>query len=226
MIYIAFDIDGTLYDCSPIVGQAFALGIEVFIQKHPQLKIPKPTTEEIMKLVGIPVDEIFAKLFPALSQSELQEINDYCTRELSQLVLQKKGIILPGVFETIPVLFARGYGLVTASNGRREYIQAVLDAYELSPYFLHIITLEENNLPDKTHLLTFYINTLPQCELLIMVGDRTSDMVAAEKNNLSFIACAFGHNDEEIAHCRWIAHSFYEITDIVNSIIKEMKFAD
>jgi len=220
MIYIAFDIDGTLYDCSPVVGQAFEQGIDEFVLQHPRLNLRKPSTDEIMKLVGIPVDEIFATLFPGLSQELSLKLNDYCTEKLANLVLQQKGILLPGVIETIPVLYNKGYGLLTASNGRKEYVEAVLTAYGLTPYFLRVTALEDNNLLNKTQLLAYYRKTLPDCEILIMAGDRTNDMVAAQENNLPFIACAFGHNDAEIAHCRFIAHSIYEIPDIVDKIIK------
>lgn len=222
MVYIAFDIDGTLYDCSPVVGQAFEQGIDVFLMHYPHSNLRKPTTEEIMELVGIPVDQIFTTLFPSLSQELSQILNDYCTAKLSELVLQQKGTILPGVIETIPVLYKKGYGLLTASNGRKKYVESVLEAYGLTRYFLYITALEDNNLIDKTQLLSYLKKTLQHCDILIMVGDRTNDMMAAKHNNLPFIACAFGHNDTEIAHCRWIAHSFYEIPDIVDSIIKEV----
>ncbi len=222
MIYIAFDIDGTLYDCSPVVGQAFEQGIDEFLLHHPQCNLHKPTTEEIMRLVGIPVDEIFALLFPSLSQELSHTLNDYCTVKLKNLVLQKKGIIFPGVTEIIPELYNKGYKLLTASNGRREYVESVLDAYELTHYFVHLTALEDNDLPDKTHLLAYYKKTLPECKTLIMVGDRANDMVAAQENNLPFIACAFGHNNAEIAHCRWIARSFYEIPDIIENIINNI----
>ncbi len=226
MIYIAFDIDGTLYDCSPVVGMAFEQGIDAFLMQYPKLNLRKPSTDEIMKLVGIPVDEIFTSLFPTLPQELSQTLNDYCTAKLAELVFQQKGTILPGVVEIVKMLYNRGYGLVTASNGRKEYVEAVLDAYKLRPYFLTITALEDKNLQDKTQLLAYYKKYLPNRDILIMVGDRTNDMVAAHKNNVPFIACAFGHNDEEIAHCRWIAHSFYEIPDIVDSIIKEIKSAN
>lgn len=220
MVYIAFDIDGTLYDCSPVVGHAFKQGIDEFLLQYPALNLRKPSTDEIMKLVGIPVDEIFASLFPTLSHELSHKLNDYCTEKLANLVLCQKGVILPGVIETIPVLYNEGYGLLTASNGRKRYVEAVLTAYGLTPYFLQVTALEDNNLPDKTQLLAYYKKTLPDCEILIMAGDRTNDMVAAQENAVPFIACAFGHNDAEIAHCRWIAHSFYEIPDIVDSIRK------
>jgi len=223
MIYIAFDIDGTLYDCSPVVGMAFEQGIDAFLVQHPELNLRKPSTDEIMKLVGIPVDEIFALLFPALSQELSHTLNDYCTVKLAELVLQQKGTLLPGVVETVKVLYNRGYGLVTASNGRKEYVEAVIDAYKLRQYFFTITALEDKHLHDKTQLLAYYKESLPHCDIVIMAGDRANDMVAAHKNNVPFIACAFGHNDEEIAHCRWIAHSLYEIPGIVDSIIEDMK---
>ncbi|MCX8122789.1 MAG: HAD family hydrolase [Spirochaetes bacterium] len=222
MIYIAFDIDGTLYDCSPVVGKAFEQGIDEFLLQYPQCNLHKPTTDAIMKLVGIPVDEIFATLFPTLSQELSQKLNDYCTAKLSNLVLEKKGTILPGVVETIPVLYSKGYGLLTASNGRKEYVEAVLKAYGLSHYFTTIMALEDNNLIDKTQLLGYYKKTLPHYKMLIMVGDRANDMLAAANNNIPFIACAFGHNDKEISHCRWIAYTFYEIPGIVDTIVKEV----
>lgn len=220
MIYIAFDIDGTLYDCSTIVGDAFAQGIDEFLKNHPELDINKPSTQEIVNLVGTPVNEIFYTLFPVLPYNLVQQLNDICTNKLSTMVLQKKGIILQGVIETIPILYNKGYTLLTASNGRKKYVQAILDAYELSHYFFNIVALEDKGLHNKTQLLTYYKNSLYDCKQLIMVGDRTNDMVAAQNNGLPFIACAFGHNAHEVEHCRWIAHSFYEIPQIVERIIE------
>lgn len=221
MIYVAFDIDGTLYDCSSIVGEAFNKGIEDVAKLKTEYLLRKPTTQEIMKLVGMPVDEIFESLFPALSRGLIQQLNDSCTYRLSQMVLEKKGEILPGAAETIPALYAKGYRLLTASNGRKEYVQAVLDAYELSPCFVSITALEDLNLDDKTQLLAHYKKSLPNVEMLIMIGDRTNDMMAAQNNDLPFIACAFGHNDDEIAHCTWIAHSIYDIPALVEAVIAE-----
>ncbi len=220
MIYIAFDIDGTLYDCSMMVGDAFTQGIDEFLKTHPELVINNPPTQEIINLVGTPVNEIFYTLFPGLPYNLVQQLNNICTDKLSTMVLQKQGIILQGVIETIPMLYNNGYTLLTASNGRKKYVQAILDTYELSHYFLDITALEDKGLHNKTQLLAYYKNSLDDCKQLIMVGDRTNDMVAAQNNGLPFIACAFGHNTHEVEHCRWIAHSFYEIPKIVEAILE------
>lgn len=82
------------------------------------------------------------------------------------------------------------------------------------------ITLEEKGIHGKHELVAHYIATYGKHNNYIMVGDRYSDREAAEKNNIPFIGCAFGHAAQEIAGYGWTAHNFSQIPARIHEIEK------
>ena len=74
---LAFDLDGTIYDCKDIIVDAFRQGIAEFIQySHKNIKIPDK--DKIISILGTPHDLIFKKLFPELDITEQQNIKGAC----------------------------------------------------------------------------------------------------------------------------------------------------
>lgn len=201
MHQIAFDVDGTLFDCAPILLPAFEDGIRAFCAAHPELQIEVPDHNAIVATLGMPTDQIFETLFPHLDSGQALEINQNCIRELIRRIHTGEGILYPGVAELFREL-AQHHRLVIASNGKRDYIEAILDHYGLTTYIskpLHV--LDEVRL-SKVDILRSYMNDFK--EPTVMVGDRASDREAAEQNGVPFIACIYGHADcsevEDVAH--------------------------
>lgn len=208
---IAFDMDGTLFDCSFIVGKSFQRGIQRFAnEKNLQLKIP--TTAEIMEYVGFPTDYIFESLFPELERILIPELNNICTEELALDVRNKSGILYPGVRELLSSLKNKNYILTIASNGMLPYLSAIVETYKLDLYLeKDIVVIDNDTVNDKNEIVKTYIEKYSP-EKVIMIGDRVSDMNAAHANNTYFIGCAFGHaGDSEFKDEKYIVHSVNEI---------------
>jgi phosphoglycolate phosphatase len=217
MTWLAFDMDGTLYDCGDIVATAFRRGIETFIaESEKDLKIP--TKEEILNLVGMPTSEIFTSLFKGLSAKEYDNVNDLCLFSLVEDVKKKKGYIYEGIIETVKFLKKNNYKLVIASNGRIEYLEAILTTYQIAQYFESEIFVLGGQIITKNDIVAKYIEKKPADDLLIMIGDRASDQNAAQVNEVPFIGCSFGHACDEIISAKWIAKSIVEIPKIVKEI--------
>ncbi len=219
MTYLAFDIDGTIYDCGDIIVDAFHEGIGQFMKEFPHYHLSVPEKESILSLVGMPTDLIFKRLFPGLEDSVYGLIDKHCTASESRLVKKGGGRIFEGVYETLNKLYRENYKLLVASNGRREYIEAILNTHKLIEFIRGpLIVINEKNIKNKTDIVKYYRDTISSGETLIMIGDRSSDRIAADENSIPFIWCSFGHAGGEEIDTPWIAESFSDIPDLVKKI--------
>ncbi|MBN2038426.1 MAG: HAD family hydrolase [Spirochaetes bacterium] len=223
MTYLAFDLDGTIYDCRSIIVQAFQQGIADLIESgHNDIGVPGKG--KIVAVLGTPHDLIFVNLFPELKSAEQEKINDYCTKALVRMVNSGGGEIFEGVKSTLKKLYSENYRMFIASNGHITYIEAILNSNELSIYFSKPILSLNKDIPDKSAIVECYKNNLCNDDLLIMIGDRESDKTAARDNDIPFIGCSFGHADyAELQGSRWIVHEFSEIFNCVKEIELEIK---
>ncbi len=220
MTYITLDIDGTLFDSTSIVTLSFREGIQNWCFENNCREISIPGGDEIMKLVGQPAAYIFSTLFPEISTSRQYQLMDYCTGALCDAIRNGNGHIFSGAVPTLRQLHKAGYKLLVASNGQRDYIEAILQTHDLAHLFSPWTTLQETGIQSKHELVAHYIATYGPHNNYIMVGDRYSDREAAEKNNIPFIGCAFGHAAEEIAGYGWTADNFIQIPARIHEIEK------
>jgi phosphoglycolate phosphatase-like HAD superfamily hydrolase len=217
-IFLAFDIDGTIYDAGDILEEAFRYGIESFVKTGGGDAIHVPTREEITVTLGYPLDEIFLMLFPALEAEKRDELSFICTVNLVELIKEKKGTLIDGVDETIKTLNSLNYNMLVASNGARAYVEAILETYDLKRFFSEPFIYPEGEVKNKTDIIGRYLSLHPGREL-IMIGDRYTDLAAAKENGIPFIGCAFGHAGvDEIEGEKYIVHDFRDIPEMLKKI--------
>ncbi|OQA99911.1 MAG: bifunctional 5'-methylthioadenosine/S-adenosylhomocysteine nucleosidase/phosphatase [Spirochaetes bacterium ADurb.Bin218] len=219
-IFLAFDIDGTIYDAGDILEEAFAEAILLCTKQGLCKESVLPSKESIVATLGFPIDKICSMLFPHLPRETRDYLGQKWTENLVYLIKDKKGKLIEGVEEVIPQLFNRGYELLVASNGVRAYIEAILFTYNLTQFFSPFSLYAEGDLSNKSEIIAEYKKILKSSKI-IMIGDRITDLDAARLNNLPFIGCAFGHaGAEEISGQKFIASKFTEILDLIESIVK------
>ena len=211
-MWIAFDMDGTLFDCGDIIVDAYVRASETFMRET-GITLPLPTREMILSVIGNTADTFFLKLFPGLDSTLYPLIDRHCTRELSASVRRGEGLLYDGVAEMMHALAAEGHKLLIASNGQHEYITAILETYSLDRYLAAPVkVVNYNEVKTKSDILAWYKKNLLITETFVMVGDRSSDLKAARDNNAFFIGCAFGHaGDDEVKGADVIVH---KITDV------------
>lgn len=216
MTTLAFDIDGTIFDCGNIVGDAFAEGARRFSERY-RIALPNYSSEEIMQVVGHPTDELFGILYPSLTTEYRHMLLKESQNALSAMVRNGGGFLIEGVSETLRLLSQRGYSMCAASNGTREYIEAILETHHLARYFQPLVVID-GVLKNKSDIVRFYMQKNPHARF-IMIGDRKSDIDAARDNAIPFIGCAFGHmGASEIENERWVARRFEEIPNLIREI--------
>lgn len=88
-------------------------------------------------------------------------------------------------------LHAKGIPLFVASNGQKEYIEAICQEYALNPLLTDLYSAGRFRTRSKVDLVAKLIADY-QVEQAVMVGDRHSDVEAGVKNGLFTIGCDFG----------------------------------
>ena len=186
--YIAFDIDGVIYSAEDFIADAYKKAIE-----ESRLNLPIPSTEQIMKHIGKPIREIFSGLFPGITEQQMIEFRKWTRKNVVQMVREKRGVIFDAIPELIGEL-SKNFTLAACSNGGPGYIEAILNTYNLTKYFIPVLTLESEEVTNKIELLGSYISKNgSDSSKWVMIGDRKTDLDAAFYNNCKFIGCAWGH---------------------------------
>jgi phosphoglycolate phosphatase len=216
MKYIAFDMDGTLYDCSEAIGEAYARTAKR-LSEITGTEVPAPLISAIQSVLGNTPEHFFPVLFPSVDKQLWEQVATMCTEELAADVRLKKGKLYDGVLELFAHLFREGWKILIASNGKRVYLDAVLETYGLDRYLaMSPVTVEDKGVNTKSDILRRYRENLAIKNNVFMVGDRTSDLVAARDNGAFFVGCVFGHaNGDEIAGADAVVHSIGEIADVI-----------
>jgi phosphoglycolate phosphatase len=188
--HLAFDMDGVLFSSEGFIGNAYEDAI-----LRAEINLPIPTSEAIIKQVGKPITEIFRNLFPAISAEEIAILHKETLISVVNMIIEGKGYM----YEDIPAIIeqlSRKYQLFICSNGRRKYIEAVLNFYGISEFFQTVLTLEDLLLNNKGELLQAYIKDQGNdANSWIMIGDRRADLNAAAYVGCKFIGCMWGHGD-------------------------------
>ncbi|MBL4888688.1 MAG: HAD family hydrolase [Candidatus Lindowbacteria bacterium] len=152
-----------------------------------------PTTEEILKVVGRPVVELFAMLFPEMPEEHRDAIAGRVLEELAVSIRAKKGSIYDDVPEILNTLKAQGYVLFLVSNCRRLYLEAIQETYGFSQWFDKTCCNEDDPVLGKSGLLREFVNGRKG----VMIGDRSSDGDAARAADVDWVGCDYGHADSE-----------------------------
>ncbi|PPA70692.1 HAD family hydrolase [Jeotgalibacillus proteolyticus] len=216
MAFILFDLDGTLVDSTDYMTKAIHLSIEDM--QH----IEEPSADLVRSAFGLTGADFWEKVVPQASMQERNIIRSRRSTFLYQLV-KGNDILFPGVRETLAVLKEQGHTLSTASNCGTNYLDMVLDTQEIRHYFSSPICLGSINGEKKADILTSHFETFPK-EDVYMVGDRSSDIEAANAHGVPAVICQYGFGTEE----EWGKADFRidAIADIVQLVNKQRRSAE
>ena len=216
--FIAFDLDGVLYSAERFLGEAYREAIAQVNERHPGAVPRVPTTREVLDHVGWPVPVILQRLFPSVDLKAMELLYDQTLPVICAHVRRREGQLFPGVPETLTDLRTRGYLLGVASNGRRPYIDAVLDTYELRACFVELVAVESGSKTTKSDILRAYAGRHAPARVL-MVGDRASDLEAARDVGSLFVGCDYGHGyRHEIDGAGPVISSFVELPRAIRGL--------
>ncbi|AVV49880.1 MULTISPECIES: HAD family hydrolase [Leptospira] len=190
---LAFDVDGTLFSSEGIILEVYTDSIRNFSETF-KIRIDLPSRDQVMMEIGKPVKTIFRNLLPQLNEEQRDTISDSVLRFLCERIKKGEGEFYPTVKKTIESLARKGFKILAASNGRKPYIETILEVAGVLSYFDPILVLDNERIKTKGEILKEYVkrNDLKPNEIL-MIGDRLSDHEAARQNGCPFAFCSYGH---------------------------------
>ncbi len=184
---IIFDLDGTLWDSTPLIAQAW--NTYLWEEFHLETNI---TSETLKSLFGQPLPDIARQLFPHCSEEEqLRRISGCCEAEHRALT-KKAAPLYPQLRETLDELSPR-LPLFIVSNCQSGYIELFLHTTGLSSYFSgHLCygDTEQSKAQNISSIIQKYHLLSP-----VYVGDTLGDYQSCQKAGIPFVFASYGFGE-------------------------------
>lgn len=181
---IIFDVDGTLWDSTFVVADAWG---EIIKKHHNPNAIT--TAESLKAQFGKLLPDIAAALFPDLEKDAQITLIERCCEAEHQALLDSPPAVYDGMEETIKKLYET-YPLYIVSNCQAGYIEVFLKATGLGAYF------EDHLCPGDTgQAKAWNIQEIIRKHDLknpIYVGDTMGDYHATRESGIPFVFASYG----------------------------------
>ena len=210
--YIFFDLDGTLSDSAPgivnsVIYALNSMGIEI------------TDKEQLKKFVGPPLSESFPMYYgltPDQTENAIKFFRKY---------FEEKGILENAMYQGTDILLKKlkdaGKIPVVATSKPEPFAKIILNRYGIDHYFSYIAgsTIDETR-TKKDEVIAY---ALEACKIddkskVVMVGDRSHDVIGAKKNGIDCIGVLYGYGDRkelEGAGAICIAKDLEALTEIL-----------
>lgn len=181
---ILFDLDGTLTDAGEGIINCARLALEHF-------GLPTPDKETMRVFVGPPLRETFLK-FGVKSENVEEAIAVYRSRYVPIGMFENTPY--PGIKAMLAALKAKGHKLYVATSKPESMATAILEKFELAPYFDLICgaTLDASR-DSKDKVIGYLLEKVEQTDDIIMVGDTAYDVLGAAKHGIKTIGVSWGY---------------------------------
>ena len=187
---IILDIDGTLWNSTPIVAEAW----NEIIEKRDDIPF-RFTAKQLTQLFGRPLPVIADMVFPFLEEKDRYDlINECCEREHELLRASTQNILYPGVAETMKAL-CKKIPLFIVSNCQSGSIELFLEKTGLADCITDSECAGRTGLSkgpnirlvaDRNHL-----------QNPVYVGDIDGDRQASEEAGVKFCHASYGFGKDE-----------------------------
>ncbi|MFF2479921.1 HAD-IA family hydrolase [Paenibacillus sp. NPDC058071] len=213
---VIFDMDGTLFQTDKILEPALE---DTFTRLREQNRWNRETPiETYRQIMGVPLPVVWEHLMPEHAEDERQQANEQFQSLLITQISAGRGALYPEVEEILADLKRNGFELYIASNGLVAYLQAITDYYQLDRWVTETFSIEHIPSQHKSDLVQA-IKRKYGIRHGAVVGDRLSDIKAAQDNGLVSIGCHFYFaQPDELAHADHVIRSFSELKTILNRL--------
>jgi len=180
---LIFDLDYTLIDSSKGI-------IYCFNRARKEMGEPEVEAAKLIQRIGLPIEETFR----LLGSQDPEQGRVIFRRIAAEGAMAEKSFLLPGVAETIPELFRRGFRLAVASTKSRREIIAVLEHLGLARYFEAFCGSDEvaHAKPAPDSLFRVMEATGVKPEQTLYCGDHVVDIQAGRAAGVRVIALEGG----------------------------------
>jgi len=181
-IILSFDLDNTLIDNRIGIINSFNYALNKF-------NLPSICSDEIEKMIGIPLDQMFEKI---------SNINPKLLSSTFREYYGKKGIyqakLIMGVKRKLEEFKEKKFILGVITSKKQEMAIKIVEFLEISNYFDFIIG-ESEQIKSKLdpNLSKYLINNFPDYKIII-IGDHPKDKALAKNIKAPFIGVLTGNH--------------------------------
>lgn len=181
-----FDVDGTLLDTREGILSSVKYTIDKFGLKM-------PSESELLGFIGPPIQDSFARAFD-LSGDILQDIATVFRDRYSRYDLYKAKPY-DGIYEVFDSLKKNGVATAIATYKRADYAVEIVNRFGFGRYTQNICGADHENKLKKSDILKkcLYNHFGSGGGSAIMIGDASSDGLAAETCGVDFLAVLYGY---------------------------------
>ncbi|MBD0388823.1 MAG: HAD family hydrolase [Nostoc sp. C3-bin3] len=188
---ILFDLDGTLTDPK--------LGISRCIQYAlSELGYKPPDADELDWCIGPPIKDSFSLLLKTSDNTVLEQAISIYRSRFATIGLFENSLY-PQISETLDAICFAGYKTFVATSKPHIYATQIIEHFGLSSLFDGIYGSElDGTRSVKSNLIRHILVTEKLSpSTVIMVGDRSHDMIGAKHNYVTAIGVTYGYGTEE-----------------------------
>lgn len=205
---IIFDLDGTLWDSTSSVLNAWNKTLEKYTEVKNSI-----TVDDMKGVMGLVIRDIAKIFFPYLEEEKRMEIIKDCCKNECDYLEKQGGILYDRLEETLKEL-SKVYKLFIVSNCECGYIESFFKFHRLDKYFSDF----EN--PGRTGLVKGEnIKLIIKRNNLInpmYVGDTAGDLEAASYAGIPFIYARYGFG--QVKDYDYVIDNFAELLDVVKNL--------
>ena len=183
---LIFDVDGTLWDVTPVAAAAWNDTLSTYTELPPTVD-----THLLKQLFGKPMDEIAAVIFKGLPAKRREELGLLtCEKENELLRTTHRVSLYPGAADTLKLL-AKKCPLFVVSNCQAGYIEVMIETNQLEDIITGHLCYGDTHLPkDQTIRLLMERYHLKD---VLYVGDTEGDETACRKAGIPFAYVTYGY---------------------------------
>ncbi len=207
--YVLFDLDGTLSDSAPGILAALRHAFDVH-------GIPHLDADGERAILGPP---FYESLPPIVGAERVRAVIDSYRERYDTTMYDT--VAFPGVREVVSALVADGRRLAVATSKPEFYAEPIVEHLDLLPYFETVGgDSRDGSRPTKAAVIEEVLRRLgdPDASEVVMVGDRSHDVVGARAHGIECVAVSWGYAvDGELAAARpaHVVDTSVELADVL-----------
>lgn len=206
-----FDMDGTLFQTNLILEPALDATFDVLRTKG--LWQGETPIEKYREIMGVPLPVVWETLCPMHAKEIREESNMLFHEKLTEQIQKRKGALYPNAEQTLAAL-SKSYPLYIASNGQVDYLQAIVETYQLDRFIRGTYSIQSIASGHKSDLVKKVVKE-NGIQGGVVVGDRSSDIQAAHDNQLLSVGVRFDFaHDHELRKANIVIDDLTELLNI------------
>ena len=185
---VIFDVDGTLWDTTEVVADAWNEAIEADGRSQ-----VCATPNRLKQLFGKPMDVIGELLFTDVPQNVREKLLEDCEINEQNLLRDRElKILYPGVTETMSELIEAGKRLFIVSNCQCGYIELFLEKNRLESLITDFECFGNTGMSKGENIRLLLERNGLKPQQTVYVGDTQGDYEATVEAGIPFILAAYG----------------------------------